>query len=245
MKQLNKQQENYDEARYFDIAPSIPPEEMVRRVRLAFKKMPEESALIVFAKVMTSDVPHDMKVAVWDAVRYSHIWWHVDDVLTGDVMENPIVQCAFADAVAMRCWRVAHGMDGWEYTQRATRESSSLAIGRVLIHLSPEELPIHWLVWVAPCCKDSYVSENLLRLINSGDGRRFAMSKIIAEFQDYNGNNALWYLTYRDDQQAEGGFACPKTEKLLIDLGVDPNQRNKIGLCWNDVARHVNRPERK
>jgi len=64
---------------------------------------------------------------------------------------------------------------------------------------------------------------------------------LVRDFVDENGNGILWYLTYRDELQAEGGFACPRLEQRLIDLGADPTHRNKLGLCWNDVARHVNR----
>ena len=62
-------------------------------------------------------------------------------------------------------------------------------------------------------------------------------------FVDCHGNNLLWYLTYRDDRNAAGGFACPKTVAALLERGVDPSRRNILGLCWNDVARHVVRPE--
>ena len=62
-------------------------------------------------------------------------------------------------------------------------------------------------------------------------------------FVDCRGNNLLWYLTYRDDQNAAGGFACPKTVAALLEHGVDPLHRNHLGLCWNDVRRHVVRPE--
>ena len=62
-------------------------------------------------------------------------------------------------------------------------------------------------------------------------------------FVDCCGNNLLWYLTYRDDRNAAGGFACPKTVAALVERGVDPNRRNNLGLSWNDVARHVVRPE--
>lgn len=213
----------------FEISPTIPPKEMARRVRLAFKQMPGAAALIVFAKVMTSDVPHEMKVAVWDAVRYSHIWWHVDEVLKGDVMENPIVQCAFADAVAMRSWRVQNRSQGWKdayYTMsQAIRD----------IDVSQNELIPdggRWLFLVLTQCRDERIAKELQKELRC----------IGCDFQDVNGNNLLWYLTYRDDQQAAGGFACPKTAKMLIDLGVDPNHLNKLGLSWNDVARHGNRP---
>ena len=53
----------------------------------------------------------------------------------------------------------------------------------------------------------------------------------------------IWYLTYRGDRNAAGGFACPKTVAALLECGVDPLRRNHLGLCWNDVRRHVVRPE--
>ena len=45
------------------------PAEIARKVKLAFKRMPGEMALVCFAKVMTAELPHPVKVAVWDAVR--------------------------------------------------------------------------------------------------------------------------------------------------------------------------------
>ena len=78
------------------------PTEIARMVKLAFKRMPVEMALACFARVMTAELPHPVKVAVWDTVRYSHIWWGVDEVLQGAMMENLTVQQAFADAVPMR-----------------------------------------------------------------------------------------------------------------------------------------------
>ena len=93
------------------------PAEIARKVKLAFKRMPGEMALACFAKVMTAELSHRIKVAVWDVVRYSHIWWGVDEVLHGAVMENPTVQQAFADAVPMRRWIVANRLPGWEITQ--------------------------------------------------------------------------------------------------------------------------------
>ena len=71
------------------------PVELARKVKLAFKRLPGEASRACFAKLITADLPHPLKVAVWDAVRYSHIWWGVDAVLQGPVMENPIVQQAF------------------------------------------------------------------------------------------------------------------------------------------------------
>ena len=62
------------------------PAEIARKVKLAFKRMPGEMALACFAKVMTAELPHQIKAAVWGAVRYSHIWWGVVEVLKGPVM---------------------------------------------------------------------------------------------------------------------------------------------------------------
>lgn len=99
------------------IEACVDPAEISRKVKLAFKRMPGEMALACFAKVITAELPHQIKVAVWGAVRYSHIWWGVDEVLQGPVMENPTVQQAFADAVPMRRWVVANRLPGWEITQ--------------------------------------------------------------------------------------------------------------------------------
>lgn len=213
----------------FEITATIPPDEMARRVKLAFKQMPEESALIVFARVMTSDVPHEMKVAVWDAVRYSHIWWHVDEVLRGDVMENPIVQSAFADAVAMRVWRVKNRKPGWQDSYFATSQAMRQ------IEVDDDELTEdrRWL-----CMLTQLRDERIAGYLH-GKG----LWGVRSDFKDVNGNNLLWYLTYRDDQQAAGGFTCPMTVRALLEMGVDPNRKNNLGLCWNDVAHHVVRPE--
>ena len=203
------------------------PVEVARKVKLAFKRMPGEMALACFAKVMTAELPHPIKVAVWDAVRYSHIWWKVDAVLQGPVMENPIVQQAFADAVPMRRWIVANRLPGWEITQMAVDfhvgmgfDSSRYSLLQMLIH-------------ALTSCDDDFLAAKCLTAL---------MEKEVA-FVDCRGNNLLWYLTYRDDQNATGGFACPRTVATLLDRGVDPSRRNNLGLCWNDVARHVVRPE--
>ena len=96
------------------------PAEIARKVKLAFKKMLGEMALACFAKVMTANLPHPIKVAVWDAVRYSHIWWGVDEVLKGPVMENPVVQRAFGDSVPMRKWMVDNRLNSlcWNAVRR-------------------------------------------------------------------------------------------------------------------------------
>ena len=38
--------------------------------------------------------------------------------------------------------------------------------------------------------------------------------------------------------------SCSCVERELLRLGVDPSHHNNIGLCWNDVRRHVIRPEK-
>ena len=199
------------------------PEEIARKVKLAFKKMPGEMALACFAKVMTAELPHRIKVAVWDTVRYSHIWWGVDEVLQGAVMENPTVQQAFADALPMRRWVVANRLSGWENTQMTV--DFHVGIGFDSSQYSPLQLLIHLLT----SCDDDFFATMCM------DG----LTERELAFVDCRGNNLLWYLTYRDDQQAAGGFACPKTVVTLLERGVDPSRRTNLGLCWNDVARHV------
>ena len=49
-------------------------------------------------------------------------------------------------------------------------------------------------------------------------------------------------LAAREEPTA-GGFACPETVAALLERGVDPSRRNNLGLCWNDIARHVVRPK--
>ena len=76
----------------------------------------------------------------------------------------------------------------------------------------------------------------LADFIRSGFNSRVAQE--VPGFVDARGNGILWYLTYREDQHADGGFACPRTAQTLISLGADPFRENELGLCWNDVARH-------
>jgi len=206
------------------------PAEIARKVKLAFKRMPGEMALACFAKVMTAELPHPMKVAVWDAVRYSHIWWGVDEVLRGAVMENPTVQQAFADAVPMRKWFVGKRIEGYEGICMTLDPEIVFTQGFVKSEL-------HRLIFLITHFSDEDAAES----IRSHVALQKNAASIINYF-DIRGNNMLWYLTYRDDQNARGGFACPCIEYELLRLGVDPNHRNNIGLCWNDVKRHVIRP---
>ena len=214
------------------------PVEIARKVKLAFKKMPGEMALACFAKVMTAELPHPIKVAVWDAVRYSHIWWGVDEVLKGSVMEDPIVQQAFADAVPMRRWMIANQRPGSYILDTATEpaEWEHRPIYHTCCYTNAQQL-----VGVIVKGEDSEVADYIHTkkgILNKG-----LLDYTVADFVDYRGNSILWYLTYRDDQQAEGGFACPRIERELLQLGADPNRRNNLGLCWNDVRRHLIRPE--
>ena len=203
------------------------PAEIARKVKLMFKRMPGEMALACFARVMTAELPHPIKVAVWDAVRYSHIWWGVAAVLQGPVMENPVVQQAFADAVPMRRWVVTNRMPGWEITQMTVDFHVGIGFD------SSRYSPLQMLIYALTSYDDEFLATKSIN----------ALTEKELAFVDYNGNNLLWYLTYRDDRNAAGGFACPKTVAALLERGVDPSHRNNLGLCWNDVTRHVVRPE--
>lgn len=144
------------------------PAEIARKVKLAFKKMPEEEALTCFAKVMT----------LGDADSYRP-----------DLRD--VKKMAQGNRVPLLIYLITHSFD------------FSVAI-------------------------------MIREQISDVDSVRE-----IVGYRDGNGNNLLWHLTYRDDQNAQGGFACPCIERELLRLGVDPTRRNNIGLCWNDVKRHV------
>ena len=207
------------------------PAEIARKVKLAFKRMPGEMALACFAKVMTAELPRPIKVAVWDAVRYSHIWWGVDAVLQGAVMENQIVQQTFADAVPMRKWVVENKIEGYE--------GICMTLGPEIVFTQEfVQSELHRLIFSITHFSDEDAAER----IRSHVALHGNVASII-NYLDMRGNNLLWYLTYRDDQNAQGGFACPCIERELLRLGVDPNRRNNLGLCWNDVKRHLIRPE--
>ena len=207
-------------------AVEVSPDEqsIERALKLALRRLPENVRLSFFAHAITSPLPHAAKAALWRVIRYSHFWWQVDALLQGDVMGNPVVQRAFADAVAMRRWRVLHRRPGWE-DARATlsgKELDGLASAtrgatkrEVLIFLI-----VHW--------SDTDLA-NVIR-------ERF--SEEVPVFTDVWGNGILWYLTYRTDQHVNGGFACPQTVETLISLGADPCRENELSLCWNDVSRH-------
>lgn len=213
------------------IETSADPAEIARKVKLAFKRMPGEMALACFAKVMTAELPHPIKVAVWDAVRYSHIWWGVDAVLQGPVMENPIVQQAFADAVPMRKWFVGKRIEGYEGICMTLDPEIVFTQGFV-------QSELHRLIFLITHFSDEDAAEGIRSHVALQGN-----TASITNYLDVRGNNLLWYLTYRDDQNARGGFACPCIERELLRIGVDPNRRNNLGLCWNDVRRHLIRPE--
>ena len=204
--------------------------EIARRVKLAFKRMPGEMALACFARVMTAELPHPVKVAAWDAVRYSHIWWGVDEVLQEAVMENPTVQQAFADAVPMRKWFVGKRIEGYE--------GICMTLGPEIVFTQGfVQSDLHRLIFLITHFSDEDAAERI-----RGHVALHGNAASITNYLDVRGNNLLWYLTYRDDQNARGGFACPYIERELLLIGVDPNRRNNIGLCWNDVKHRVIRP---
>ena len=206
------------------------PAEIARKVKLAFKRMPGEMALACFAKVMTAELPHQIKVAVWDAVCYSHIWWGVDEVLRGEVMENPTVQQAFADAVPMRKWFVGKRIEGYE--------DICMTLGPEIVFTQGfVQSELHRLIFLITHFSDEDAAEGIRSHVALQGN-----AASITNYLDVRGNNLLWYLTYRDEQNARGGFACPCIERELLRIGVDPKLRNNLGLCWNDVKRHVIRP---
>lgn len=198
-----------------------------RALKLALRRLPENKRLTFFAHAITSPLPHEAKAALWRVIRYSHFWWNVDTLLQGDVMENITVQRAFADAVAMRRWKIRQRLPGWE-------DLLPTLSGHELDGIVPVPEPVgilkrQYLIAFLVRVKDDVLA-NILR-------KRFDVPDI-RDFIDVRGNGILWYLTYRDDQNADGGFACPKTAQTLISLGADPYRENELGLCWNDVARH-------
>ena len=206
-----------------------PDEQSIERVlKLALRRLPENERLTFFAQAITSPLPHAAKAALWRVIRYSHFWWNVDTLLQGDVMGNPVVQRAFADAVAMRRWRVLHRRPGWE-------ETVCTLSGHELdgLELEPHGATMRQMLVGGVVRADD---ADLANFIRSGFNSRVAQE--VPGFVDARGNGILWYLTYREDQNAEGGFACPRTAQTLISLGADPFRENELGLCWNDVARH-------
>ncbi len=208
-----------------EITECADPEALVWKVKRMFKQLPGTLALECFARVMTAELPHPLKAATWNAVRYSHIWWGVDDVLSGNVMDNPLVRRAFADAVPMRRRAVELRLDGWE-------DMLPTLSGHDFDGLVPESSGIsrRQSLIAALVRGEDIVLAEVLRA-------EFDVSEV-RDFIDARGNGILWYLTFREDQQAIAGFACPNMARVLIDMGADPNHRNDLGLCWNDVASH-------
>ena len=208
-----------------EIVECADPDELACKVKRLFKQLPGPLALECFARVMTSALPHPLKAATWWAVRYSHLWWNVDRLLQGPVTDAPIVRKAFADAVPMRRRAVELRLSGWE-------DLLPTLSGYELDGIAPEPVEIlnrQFLISFLVRVKDDVLA-NILR-------KKFDVPDI-RDFIDVRGNGILWYLTYRDDQNADGGFACPKTARVLVDMGADPCRTNELGLCWNDVARH-------
>ena len=195
-----------------------------RALKLALRRLPENERLSFFAHAITSPLPHAAKAALWCVIRYSHFWWNVDRLLQGDVMANPVVQRAFADAVAMRRWMVMHNRPGWECA-RATLSGQELD-GLPLATRGATKQEV--LIFVIVHWSDTDLA-NVIR-------ERFPEE--VPVLTDVRGNGILWYLTYREDQNAQGGYARPHTAETLISLGADPYRENELGLCWNDVARH-------
>ena len=153
-------------------------------------------------------------------------------------MENPIVQLAFADAVPMRRWLIANRRPGSYVLDTVTEpaEWEHRRIYHTCCYTNAQQLVGAIVKW-----EDSEAGE----YIHAKNGILNAahLDYTVADFVDFRSNSILWYLTYRDDQQAKGGFACQCIERELLRLGADPNRRNNLGLCWNDVRRHLIRPE--
>jgi hypothetical protein len=204
-----------------------PDEQSIERaLKLALRRLPENERLTFFAHAITSPLPHAAKAALWRVIRYSHFWWNVDALLQGDVMGNPVVQRAFADAVSMRRWRVQHRRRGWE---DAVCTLSSHELDGLKLEPQPHGATMRqMLVTVVVRGEDAALADFIRSLV----------AKEVPRFVDARGNGILWHLTYREDQHADGGFACPRTAQTLISLGADPFRENELGLCWNDVARH-------
>ena len=213
-------------------AVEVSPDEqsIERALKLALRRLPENVRLSFFAHAITSPLPHAAKAALWRVIRYSHFWWQVDALLQGDVMGNPVVQRAFADAVAMRRWRVLHRRRGWE---DAVCTLSSHELDGLKLEPQPHGATMRQMLVGGVVRADD---ADLAKFIRSGFNSRVAQE--VPGFVDARGSGILWYLTYREDQHADGGFACPRTAQTLISLGADPFRENELGLCWNDVARH-------
>jgi hypothetical protein len=216
-----------------DVESSPDERSIERALKLALRPLPEAQRLTFFALAITAPLPHPAKAALWRVVRYSHFWWNVDALLQGDALENPIVQRAFADAVAMRRWTVLNRRPGWEYTfmTLSGHEREGLNVDSPSIENFFKRIPSSLLLLIGAIVH--FEDDSMAELIPSS----FNVDEV-PRFVDARGNGILWYLTYREDQNAEGGFACPRTAKTLISFGADPYRENDLGLCWNDVAQH-------
>lgn len=149
-------------------------------------------------------------------------------------MENPTVQQAFADAVPIRKWMVANKRIAWDNLCMTLGDADSYRPDLRDVKKTAQGNRVPLLIYLITHSFDFSVAIMIREQISDVDSVRE-----IVGYRDGNGNNLLWYLTYRDDQNAQGGFACPCIERELLRLGVDPIRRNNLGLCWNDVKRHV------
>ena len=141
-------------------------------------------------------------------------------------MEYSIVQQAFGDAVPMRKWMEDNRLNNWE-------DIAMTLDPQTAFHSPHTQTELHRLIFLLAHFSDADVYATLKEIPCSCE-----QARVLVDFVDWRGNNILWYLTYRDDQNAHGGFACPYIERELLRLGADPHQCNDIGLCWNDVRHH-------
>lgn len=208
---------------------ACPDEQAIERaLKQALRRLPEIERLSFFAMAITSSLPHAAKAALWRVIRYSHFWWNVDALLQGDSLENLIVQRAFADAEAMRRWTVLHRRPGWEDVVMTLSDHDLDGL-----KLEPPAAFMRRMLVIGIVRGEDAALADFVRL-----GFNSRVAKEVPGFVDARGNGILWYLTYREDQNPEGGFACPKTVEALLSLGADPYRENELGLCWNDVAGH-------
>ena len=138
----------------------------------------------------------------------------------------------------MRKWMVDHACAGWEYVCMTLRGEYMLHREFAELNTANAKMKPYMLIMLITLFADEAAAQAISEHFSAEADAAFVRS-----YRDGRGNNILWYLTYRDDQNAQGGFACPCIERELLRLGADPNLRNNLGLCWNDVRHRVIRPE--